>query len=367
MNVIYSDQPFGVVPGHSIFLAGPTPRSTQITSWRPNALEILTNAGYTGTVFVPERADKACESEYTHQIEWAYAAIQQASLVVFWVPRDRQTLPALTTHVEFGYWMRHKEVLYGRPDDAEKNSYLDWLYTKTTGKSIHSSLVSLLTEAHSHSLNSTAPQTFLTADWHLGETRLPIMQRPFANTQEQTEVLIRNHNKLVRPNDVVILNGDAISAASDVADMHKLLPQIARFNGKKMLIRGNHDRKLSDDDFKPYFELGILADGDGMEVDVPDGRVYVTHYPTQSKPDMFNCVGHIHSSWKVQLNMLNVGVDVHHFNPLPVTQVPFFIKAIATFYDQDCWCGDHPANAAYKGVRGKPGRYLDVVGEVGGK
>jgi len=211
------------------------------------------------------------------------------------------------------------------------------------------------------------PQTFLTADWHLGETRLAIMQRPFANTHEQTETLIRNHNALVRPNDIVILNGDAISAASTADEMRTLLPQIARFNGKKKLIRGNHDRRLTNEDFAPYFELGILDDGDGMELQTPGGPVYVTHYPTQSKTGMFNCVGHIHSSWKVQLNMLNVGVDVHHFSPIPVTQVPFFIKAVTDFYDQDVWVADHPANAAYKGVRGKPGRYLDVKGDVGGK
>ncbi|MEI6234954.1 MAG: NAD(P)-binding domain-containing protein [Planctomycetota bacterium] len=211
------------------------------------------------------------------------------------------------------------------------------------------------------------PQMFITADWHLGETRLSLMNRPFENTQEQTETLIRNFNRVVRPNDIVIMNGDVISAAADVEEMRKLLPLIARFNGVKKLIRGNHDRKLSDADFAPYFALGILADGDGVTIESPAGPVYVTHYPTQSKADMFNCVGHIHSSWKVQLNMLNVGVDVHHYRPVAVEKLPFFVKAISEFYDQDVWVADHPANAPFKGTRGKPGRYLDVKGDVGGK
>ena len=209
--------------------------------------------------------------------------------------------------------------------------------------------------------------SFLTADWHLGETRLALMQRPFASTEEQTETLIRNHNRMVGPEDVVIMNGDVISSAADVADMRRLLPQIARFNGKKRLIRGNHDRRLSNEDFAPYFELGVLEDGAGMEVETSAGTIYVTHYPTQSKADRFNCVGHIHAAWKVQLNMLNIGVDVHHFSPVPLSQVAFFKKAISEFYDQDVWVSDHPANATFKGIRGKPGRYLDIQGDVGGK
>ena len=37
-------------------------------------------------------------------------------------------MPAFTTNVEFGYWLYTNKVIYGRPDDAEKIKYLDWLY-----------------------------------------------------------------------------------------------------------------------------------------------------------------------------------------------------------------------------------------------
>jgi hypothetical protein len=35
------------------------------------------------------------------------------------------------------------------------------------------------------------------------------------------------------------------------------------FNGKKTLVRGNHDRVFSDDDLKPYFHT-IIPDGGGF-------------------------------------------------------------------------------------------------------
>lgn len=37
-------------------------------------------------------------------------------------------LPAFTTNVEFGYWLHSGKVIYGRPDNASKIKYLDWLY-----------------------------------------------------------------------------------------------------------------------------------------------------------------------------------------------------------------------------------------------
>ena len=53
-------------------------------------------------------------------------------------------MPAFTTNVEFGYWIHTGKVLYGRPDDAKKIKYLDWLYKTDTNKSPYSSLEELL-------------------------------------------------------------------------------------------------------------------------------------------------------------------------------------------------------------------------------
>ena len=67
---------------------------------------------------------------------------------MFLVPRKIDTMPAFTTNVEFGFYLavRPEEVLYGRPDDSEKNTYLDWLYTDTTGRTPINSLETLVSE-----------------------------------------------------------------------------------------------------------------------------------------------------------------------------------------------------------------------------
>lgn len=195
-------------------------------------------------------------------------------------------------------------------------------------------------------------KTWLTSDWHLGENRLGIMQRPFESDMDMVEGLIERHNAVVKPKDRVIIVGDVVYQKRP-----EFIEFVSKFNGIKTLVRGNHDRVFSDSDLEPYFEE-IIPDGEGMFIKIHNISCYITHYPTRSIVSSFNLVGHIHSSWKVQLNMLNVGVDVHHFKPVPLTKVPFYLKAIRTFYDDDVWVCDHEANAFYKGKRGKEGSYF---------
>ena len=80
------------------------------------------------------------------------------------------------------------------------------------------------------------------------------------------------------------------------------------------------------------------------------------HYPSLAVADCFNLTAHVHSTWRVQKDMLNCGIDCHHFRPVSLSQVFFFYTAICKFYDQDVWVGDHPANVAHRD-RGKAGTY----------
>ena len=131
MKVIYTTQEIEQNP-KSIFLAGPSPRSDDVKSWRTEAITILEEIGYDGIVYNPEHVDgqegfKNCD----YPPQWEHDAIDASSVLVFWVPRDMDTMPALTTNVEFGYFVeKHRWVLYGRPDESPKNRYLDWLYKK---------------------------------------------------------------------------------------------------------------------------------------------------------------------------------------------------------------------------------------------
>jgi len=145
VRVIHSDEriTFGK-DEFSIFLAGPTPRRKDVKSWRPEAIQILTELGYEGAILVPERADRNNKIDYICQVGWEDYGLTAANLIVFWVPRDLETMPAFTTNVEAGRFFSSDRSLYGRPDDAPGNRYLDWLYGKERKKEPYNDLREML-------------------------------------------------------------------------------------------------------------------------------------------------------------------------------------------------------------------------------
>ena len=148
MKVNYSNQ--NVIKNKkSIFLAGPTPRSVKVISWRNEAIKILKNLNYDGVVYVPELEHDNRTYDYNNQVYWERDALHNSNVIVFWIPRNIETLPAFTTNVEFGYWIckNSDKVLYGRPDDSVKNKYLDWLYEYETKRRPINNLEELLKQA----------------------------------------------------------------------------------------------------------------------------------------------------------------------------------------------------------------------------
>lgn len=122
MKVTYARQ---ALP-KSIFLAGPTPRSIEVPSGRPAALRMLEqDLHFSGTVFVPESPDGRPHKEYDHQVSWEWEALNQASIVVFWVPRELVTMPAMTTNVEFGLLATSGKLVLGAPRGTPKMGYLN--------------------------------------------------------------------------------------------------------------------------------------------------------------------------------------------------------------------------------------------------
>lgn len=148
MNVLYANNPpIDADNKQSIFLVGPTPRKSSVPSWRPEAIATLQRLGFSGTVLVPEREDWNVKFDYQDQIHWEQVCLHNATLIAAWVPRNMETMPALTTNVEFGFWIAKdpKKLFYGRPDDAPSNRYLDWMYRQNTSRTPSNTLESLLT------------------------------------------------------------------------------------------------------------------------------------------------------------------------------------------------------------------------------
>jgi len=143
MIINYSNQK--VIKGKkSIFFAGPTPRNKEVKSWRPEAIAKIKQLGFDGVIYIPEYEGLREKEEYIEQALWEREALTEATVIMFWVPRKLPNMPAFTTNVEFGYWLHTGKVLYGRPDNAEKVKYLDWLYKIDYNKEPFNNLEELL-------------------------------------------------------------------------------------------------------------------------------------------------------------------------------------------------------------------------------
>lgn len=120
---VYADDSVPV-GGNKVFLAGPTPRKLTVPSWRPKMIKILREAGYKGHILIPEKRNPKDGYDYDTQILWEETALSAADLILFWVPRDIETMPGFTTNIEFGEWMKSGKVILGYPKDAANMRYM---------------------------------------------------------------------------------------------------------------------------------------------------------------------------------------------------------------------------------------------------
>ena len=106
-------------------------------------------------------------------------------------------------------------------------------------------------------------------DMHLGHTGVINMDgRPFASIEEMDKALIDNWNKRVTNKDTVYIIGDLSMRGAKTATEY-----LKQLNGKKVLIKGNHDR-LNKDIEKYYLEITPYK-----EIHEGGQRIILCHFP----------------------------------------------------------------------------------------
>lgn len=166
------------------------------------------------------------------------------------------------------------------------------------------------------------PNLFFWADPHFGHHGTACLfkrddgtpLRPFASTEEQDETLIANYNRIVRPNDKCYWLGDVTMKPNL---MSKFMP---RLNGKKTLIRGNHDIGKPKEYLRWFGDMHACRKLDGM---------LLTHIPVH--PDCVgrygaNVHGHLHyrrvmREGAVDPRYLCVSVEHTNFGPIDLEEV----------------------------------------------
>lgn len=174
---------------------------------------------------------------------------------------------------------------------------------------------------------------YFISDLHFGHKNcLAFDNRPFNSIEEHDEYIINAWNQTVNNDDNVYILGD-ISWYKEV----KTIEIFKKLNGKKHLIKGNHDdRLLKNEELRKLF----VEIKDYKEVNIGDNKsIVLSHYPIPCFKNHFYgwimLYGHVHNSfeWNMMENvkrqmtelydkkceMYNVGAMMSYINYQPRT------------------------------------------------
>lgn len=203
--------------------------------------------------------------------------------------------------------------------------------------------------------------TWFTSDIHFGHANcIEYCNRPFKNVDEFKERFIEEWNKTVRPFDQVIMVGDIFFYHSK----EQMKETLARMNGTKILVKGNHDFKASIME-NAGFEICV----DELVMTIASEKVTISHYPFRMSEWLFQWIkikaeiikamrwlgigtkpiyfekyhhrrpvdrgqflihGHTHSSHKINGRAIHVGVDAWDFKPVNIQQIANMINKVKT-------------------------------------
>lgn len=179
-------------------------------------------------------------------------------------------------------------------------------------------------------LNKDISYDFFTADIHFDHKNIiKLSNRPFSNVQEMNFELIENWNNTVKENDDIFILGDFLFGENS----ERASQLLNMLNGRKYLIKGNHDKYLKKNFNEELFEWIK----DYYDLRYKKRHFILFHYPILEWDKFFNesihLYGHVHNMWQDEFKniyngkkALNVGVDVNNYCPISIEQVIHFFE-----------------------------------------
>lgn len=154
-------------------------------------------------------------------------------------------------------------------------------------------------------------RTFITSDLHFGHLNIqkfcPKTRGHFRDVEHMNEEMIRMWNEIVAPEDTTYILGDVAFLPA-----YKAVGILSRLNGSKILIEGNHDRKLLKD---PAFRSCFKEVHQYLWLNYNGTQVVMSHYPflewDQMHRGSLHFHGHLHGNKTGQehFRCKDVGMD----------------------------------------------------------
>jgi len=192
---------------------------------------------------------------------------------------------------------------------------------------------------------SFSPPIFISYLGH--ENIIRFCNRPFANHKEMDRILIKNHNEMVKENDIVYNLGDIGYRCS----AEYVVSQIEQLNGKQILLLGNHDKPI-----RQAYQKGLLnnllktgkltiignitdkTEATIKTVTINGQMMILSHYSLRSWPNAFrlswHCFAHSHSNLKPFYRSVDVGVDNNNFYPFSFWDIKRFMDSVSVEFKE---------------------------------
>lgn len=145
-------------------------------------------------------------------------------------------------------------------------------------------------------LNTEEVNVWITSDLHFDHTNILKFcpdTRPYKSKESMNVALIQEWNTKVQPDDIIIHLGDFCFKGVESTESF-----LCQLNGKKILIRGNHDKALRSNISVGKYD--ILWKGDYLELQINKQKVVFSHYPmttwNQCGRGAIQLYGHCHGS-----------------------------------------------------------------------
>ena len=179
---------------------------------------------------------------------------------------------------------------------------------------------------------------YFTSDPHFGHAGvIKYVNRPFKDVEEMNQTLIKRWNERVQPEDTIYVLGDMA-----LCSFKEFEPIAKQLNGRKILIRGNHDSYSE----SQYNRLGFQVFHE-VKLKLAGRMVRLSHYPyalpwykrlfafkselrfMEKRPPEIKgehlMHGHVHQKYKMVDNRIHVGVDAWNFYPASQNEIESLI------------------------------------------
>ena len=156
---------------------------------------------------------------------------------------------------------------------------------------------------------------FYISDTHFGHKKIiSLCNRPFNSVEEMDSAIIKKWNRRVSKNDTVYFLGDF-----SFYDHEKTLEIIQALNGKKVFIKGNHDKAIEENEI-------VLTIRNYLEIIDGDRKVVLFHYPIYEWAGYYKSAihlyGHIHNNRVLAIkNAYNVCAEVQNYEPKTLDEI----------------------------------------------